>query len=103
MTSRNARPDLAVLLDSWESFLRAERTSPATVKEYTTGVLQYLAWCSEPDVPGVLYPRQVARFADQLPTRGQRLALCSLFSSARSQTRTPRTSTGCMWAACSCL
>lgn len=63
-------PDLAVLVDSWELSLRAERKSPATVKAYTTGVAQYLTWCSEADVPAVLDRRQVARFVDHLLTRG---------------------------------
>jgi integrase/recombinase XerD len=63
-------PDLPALLESYELSLRAERKSPATVKAYTTGVLQYLAWCGEADAPAVLDRRQVARFADALLTRG---------------------------------
>src|SRR3954449_4385209 len=65
-----SQPNLAVLLDSWELSLRAERKSPATVKAYTTGVHQYLAWCTETDSPAVLDRRQVARFVDSLLTRG---------------------------------
>jgi len=65
-----SQPNLAVLLGSWELSLRAERKSPATVKAYTTGVLQYLAWCAEADAPAVLDRRQVARFVDSLLTRG---------------------------------
>lgn len=46
--------DLAVLLDSWELSLRAERKSPETVKSYTAGVRGFLRWCETNDeVPTV--------------------------------------------------
>ena len=38
--------DLRSLLSSWELHLRAERKSPATVKQYGDGVRRFLAWCS---------------------------------------------------------
>jgi hypothetical protein len=53
-----------------ELSLRAERTSPASVKACTTRVLQCLAWCSEAQAPAVLDRRQVVRFVDSLLTRG---------------------------------
>jgi integrase/recombinase XerD len=47
-------PDLAALLESWTVHLRAERKSPQTVKSYTAGVRQFLAWCAAQDAPAVL-------------------------------------------------
>lgn len=70
MTSRRRIPDLAALLDSWELALRAERKSPQTVKTYTTGVKQYLAYCAEADLPLVLDRRVLAKFVDHLLTTG---------------------------------
>lgn len=59
-------PDLAALRDSWELSLRAERKSAETIKAYTTGVDQYLAYCAERDLPAVLDRRQLAGFVDHL-------------------------------------
>ena len=59
-------PDLAALLPSWELSLRAERKSPQTVKSYTAGVGQYLAWCADNDLPAVLDRRQLSGFVDHL-------------------------------------
>lgn len=39
--------DLPPLLESWILHLRAERKSRETLKNYRTGVRQYLAWCEE--------------------------------------------------------
>lgn len=47
-------PDLAVLLDSWTVHLCAQRRSSQTVKSYTTGVRQFLAWCESAGVAPVL-------------------------------------------------
>jgi len=47
-------PDLAALLESWRVHLRAERKSPQTVKSYTAGVQQFLAWCTTEGAPMVL-------------------------------------------------
>ena len=40
-----ATPDLAVLLESWELALRAERKAPGTIKSYGDGVRRFLSWC----------------------------------------------------------
>jgi integrase/recombinase XerD len=47
-------PDLAALLESWAVHLRAERKSPQTVKSYTAGVRQFLAWCAAQGAPAAL-------------------------------------------------
>lgn len=65
-----AVPALAELLGSWELFLRAERKSPATIKSYRTGVLQYLDFCRARSLPEVLDRRQLASFVDDLLARG---------------------------------
>lgn len=62
-------PDLAALLPSWQLALRAERKSPATVTAYTTGVLQYLAFCDSESLPAQLDRRQLAAFTDSLLER----------------------------------
>jgi hypothetical protein len=54
--------DLAALLSSSELALRAERKPPQTVKPYTAGVVQYLAFCEGHGLPAVLDRRQVAAF-----------------------------------------
>ncbi|WP_410669149.1 tyrosine-type recombinase/integrase [Amycolatopsis sp. cmx-4-68] len=46
--------DLSALLESWRLHLRAERKSAETIKNYTTGVTQFLAYCQREDVPAVL-------------------------------------------------
>lgn len=46
--------DLPGLLESWRLHLRAERKSGETIKNYTTGVTQFLAYCEREDVPAVL-------------------------------------------------
>jgi site-specific recombinase XerD len=61
-------PDLATLRDSWELSLRAERKSPQTIKSYLAGVDQYLAYCTEHDLPAVLDRRTLARYIDHLLT-----------------------------------
>nr|MBA3310587.1 tyrosine-type recombinase/integrase [Nocardioidaceae bacterium] len=66
-----ASPDLAALLDSWQLCLRAERKSPQTVKSYSTGVSQYLAWCRDSDLPLVLDRRQLAGFTDYVLDNAQ--------------------------------
>lgn len=40
----------ALLAESWQLALRAERKSPQTLKAYGEGVRQFLAWCTERDV-----------------------------------------------------
>ncbi len=66
MPSPAAPVDLGSLLASWELSLRAERKSPATVKSYTTGVRQWLAWCAETDTPVVLNKATVNGFVAAL-------------------------------------
>ena len=70
MASRNAAPDLAELLASWELHLRAERKSAQTVKSYGDGVRAYLAWCATNGRPAVLDRRQLREFVDGLLTAG---------------------------------
>ncbi|WP_185994855.1 tyrosine-type recombinase/integrase [Nocardioides campestrisoli] len=64
------RLDLPSLLSSWEVGLRAERKSPQTVKSYTTGVTQYLAYCAAHGRPAVLDRRTLALFVDDLLSKG---------------------------------
>ena len=42
--------------------LRAERKTPQTVKSYTAGVQQFLAWCAAQDAPAVLNRATVNAF-----------------------------------------
>jgi integrase/recombinase XerD len=70
MPKRPSTPDLPLLLDSWEVGLRAERKSPQTVKSYTAGVRQYLAYCTAHERPPVLDRRTLALFVDHLLTNG---------------------------------
>jgi site-specific recombinase XerD len=65
------QPDLAALLPSWELSLRAERKSPQTVKSYTTGVAQYIAFCEDRGLPAVLDRRRLAAFTDDILERSQ--------------------------------
>ncbi len=69
-SKRPVGPDLPDLLDSWEVGLRAERKAPSTVKSYTAGVNQYLAYCAEHGLPAVLDRRQLAQFVDHLLSSG---------------------------------
>jgi integrase/recombinase XerD len=64
-------PDLAALLPSWVLSLRAERKSPQTIKAYSTGVQQYLAWCAQSGLPAELDRRQVAGFVDHVLDHAQ--------------------------------
>jgi integrase/recombinase XerD len=66
-----ADPDLAALVPSWELTLRAERKSPQTIKSYTTGVQQYLAWCGANALPAILDRRQLAGFTDYVLDNAQ--------------------------------
>lgn len=43
----STKADLARLAVSWQLALRAERKSPQTLKTYSDGVSQYLAYCAE--------------------------------------------------------
>jgi integrase/recombinase XerD len=74
MASRNAAPDLAELLGSWELHLRAERKSPQTVKSYGDGVRAYLNWCATNNKPVVLDRRLLREFIDHLLTAGAKPA-----------------------------
>lgn len=67
-------PDLAALLPSWELYLRAERKSPATVKQYGDGVRRFLAWCAETGTPAVLDRATVAAFVAGLLEAGAEAA-----------------------------
>ena len=46
--------DLDALLPSWELSMRAERKSASTIKNYTTGVRSFLAWCAANGHPAAL-------------------------------------------------
>jgi len=46
--------DLDALLPSWELTMRAERKSASTIKNYTTGVRSFLAWCADNGHPPAL-------------------------------------------------
>jgi site-specific recombinase XerD len=60
------RGELATLLDSWVIHLRAERKSPETIKAYTTGVRQFLAWSERTETPPALNRRTVGAFVASL-------------------------------------
>jgi integrase/recombinase XerD len=47
MAKKPARPDLDLLLPSWQLSLRADRKSEMTLKTYSNGVRFYLAWCAQ--------------------------------------------------------
>lgn len=49
-------------MDSWRLHLRAERKSDETIKNYTTGVAQFLDHCEREGVPAVLDKRTVNAF-----------------------------------------
>lgn len=66
--------DLASLLDSWTLHLNAERKSPQTVKSYTEGVRQFLAWAAREDTPPVLDRPTVNAFVAQLLDAGAEAA-----------------------------
>ena len=63
-------PDLALLLDSWELSLRAERKAPGTVKSYGDGVRRFLTWCEQAQRPAVLDRPTVSRFVAGLLDAG---------------------------------
>lgn len=62
--------DLTALLDSWRLHLRAERKSPETVKSYTDGVRQFLAWADQEETPPTLDRPTVNAFVAHLLDRG---------------------------------
>jgi site-specific recombinase XerD len=63
--------DLLELLDSWEIRLRAERKSRETIKSYTTGVRQFVPWCTARGMAPVLDADTVAQFIDHLLDEGR--------------------------------
>lgn len=72
MSPTPVAPDLALLLESWDLALRAERKSPQTVKSYGEGVRQFLAWCQREGRSPVLDRPSVAGFiVDLLETGSQ--------------------------------
>jgi integrase/recombinase XerD len=66
--------DLASLLDSWTLHLNAERKSPQTVKSYTEGVRQFLAWADREGTPPVLDRPTVNAFVATLLEAGAEAA-----------------------------
>lgn len=59
-------PDLPALVPSWLLSLRAARKSPQTVKSYTTGVTQFLDWCTTNGITPELTRRMVNGWVDHL-------------------------------------
>lgn len=77
--------DLESLLGSWMISLRGERKSPATLKAYRAGVLQYLEFCDAQQTPRVLDKAGVRAFmaalADVEPATARlRLTAVKLFA-----------------------
>lgn len=66
--------DLAHLLGSWTLHLNAERKSPQTVKSYTEGVRQFLAWADREDTPPALDRATVNAFVAHLLEAGAEAA-----------------------------
>jgi site-specific recombinase XerD len=64
-------PDLAVLGESWSLHLRASRRSLETLKSYTTGLRQFLAWCAANDVEPRLNRDTVNRWVAELLDSGR--------------------------------
>jgi integrase/recombinase XerD len=50
MAKKPARPNLDLLLPSWQLSLRADRKSETTLKTYSDGVRFYLGWCAQEKV-----------------------------------------------------
>jgi len=63
-------PDLAVLLESWELHLRAERKSAQTVKIYRAGVHAFLRWAESSGARAVLDRPTVNAFVTDLLDAG---------------------------------
>lgn len=63
--------DLRSLLTSWQVSLRADHKSPETIKSYTTGVDQFLAWCeANGNTPPALEPELVCGYVAHLMANG---------------------------------
>lgn len=62
--------DLRLLLESWQLHLRAERKSRETLRAYTTGVEQFLAFCDDEGIPAILNRRTVNSFIAELLDTG---------------------------------
>lgn len=62
--------DLASLLPSWELSLRAERKATSTIRTYTEGVRQFLAWCERESMQPALDRRLVNGFTADLLESG---------------------------------
>lgn len=67
-------PDLQALLPSWELALRAERKSPATIKSYTLGVQQFIAWCQSHGEPVEMSRAHLSGFVADILDAGQQAA-----------------------------
>lgn len=63
-------PDLSELMDSFTIALRAARRSELTVKAYTLGVVQYIAWCEANEVPAAIDRAQVRSWMAHMHERG---------------------------------
>lgn len=62
--------DLVPLLASWEIHLKAERKSPNTIKSYTEGVRQFLAYCEREGIAPELTRPAVNGFIAGLSDKG---------------------------------
>lgn len=58
------------LVDSWEIWLRAERKSASTIKNYTAAVRAYTRWCTEHDRPHPLERHAFAAYMAALVEEG---------------------------------
>ncbi|WP_298442802.1 tyrosine-type recombinase/integrase [Gordonia sp. (in: high G+C Gram-positive bacteria)] len=70
MSGEFTTDDLRVLMDSWTLHLRAERKSTNTLKGYSTGVTQFLAWADETGAAPDLDRTTVAAFMTHLLDAG---------------------------------
>jgi integrase/recombinase XerD len=74
----DTRPDLHELLLSWQTALRAENKSPATIYTYSHSLTAFLAWCKREDRAAVLDRDTVRSFTASLIDSGAAPATCSL-------------------------
>lgn len=62
------------LLDSWKLSLQAQRMSKETLKSYTTGALQFMAWCAKQGIDPGLSKAGVNAFVAELTEAGKEAA-----------------------------
>src|ERR1700692_1649900 len=62
--------NLAQLLESWQVVLRAEDKAKTTLRNYNVGVLNYISWCEDREVPTVIDRQQVTEWVAHLLDSG---------------------------------